>query len=228
MKNKWLLLCGVFASLVYVGTVVIGGLLRAGYSHIADPISELTASGAPNKALLDILFLAYNLLVIAFGVGIQRAASSLSHSKISGYVTSAALIATGLSGVLLQFFFPQDPGGAQAAVTTTGSLHIAFAGLAALTSMVALLAAALWFRKQSDLKTHVPYTLVTFVVMLVSGGFGAGAALNDFPLFGVIERITIGSLIVWLFVVGRRLYIDATQGEHTPKMTSTLRGAAGR
>ena len=227
MRNRWLLLCGVLASLVYVGAVILGGLLRSGYSHLADPISELTAAGAPNKTLLDILFLVYNLLVIAFGVGIQRVAITISHSKISGFVTSAALIATGISGVLLQFYFPQDPGGAQAAATTTGSLHIAFAGLAALTSLIALLAAALWFRKQADLKAFVPYTLITFVVMLVSGGFGAGAAVNGFPLFGMIERITIGSLIVWLFVMSLRLYTLASLQYHAPKPTGTLRNAAG-
>jgi hypothetical membrane protein len=70
MRNKILMLSGILAPLAYVLTVVVGGILRPGYSHIAQYISELIEAGAPNKAILDPLFAIYNILTIAFGIGL--------------------------------------------------------------------------------------------------------------------------------------------------------------
>ena len=58
--KKLLMLCGISAAIIYVGTVILGGLLRPGYSHISMAISELVADGAPNRSLLSSLFLLYN------------------------------------------------------------------------------------------------------------------------------------------------------------------------
>lgn len=206
MKQKWLFLGGVGAAVVYVFAVILGGALRADYSHLKEPISELTAAGAPNKGLLDVLFLVYNLLVAALGVGVWIKAARDARARTSGLVTAAALVIAGACGVLLQLFFPQDPGGAKAAVTTTGTMHIAVAGIDALATMVAAAASALWFRKLPEWKGYSAYSLVTFGVIFVSGGFGAAAATSGFALFGLVERITIGAFIQWLLVVGLRLY----------------------
>lgn len=208
MSRKWLFLCGILAAIVYVAVVIVGGALRPGYDHLVEPVSELTAAGAPNKDLLDIGFLVYNLLVVLFGVGVFLQAASPTR-RMSGVVAGLALVVTGICGVLLQLFFPQDPGGAQAAVTTTGTMHIVFAGLAALASMVAALSAAVWFRRQPEWKGYTVYSLVTLAVMFVSGGIGAAGATSGFSLFGLVERITIGSLILWLFVVGLKFYRSA-------------------
>ena len=61
MKNKFLMLGGLLAPVVYAATVILGGSLRPDYSHMAQPVSDLIASGTPNKALLDALFGIYNL-----------------------------------------------------------------------------------------------------------------------------------------------------------------------
>jgi hypothetical protein len=211
MKRNLLLFSGVLAALAYVAAVLVGGLLRPGYDHLVEPVSELMAAGAPNKTLLDVLFLVYNGLVIVFGVGLFGLAEKGTRARVSGMVAALALIASSICGALLQLFFPQDPGGAQAAVTTTGTMHIAVASVSAILSMLALLSAALWFRKQPELKGYTVYSLVTLAVMFVSGGVGAAvAASGGSPLFGLIERITIGALIQWLFFVGLKLSATAT------------------
>ena len=46
MSRKYLLACGMLAALIYLGTVILGGLLRPGYSHVAHAISELIAGEA--------------------------------------------------------------------------------------------------------------------------------------------------------------------------------------
>jgi hypothetical membrane protein len=68
--KRLMVLSGTLAPVIYVGTVILGGLLRPGYSHVAQPISELVAAGAPNKPLLSGLFIIYNVLCSVFGIGL--------------------------------------------------------------------------------------------------------------------------------------------------------------
>jgi hypothetical protein len=46
--------------------------MRSDYSHLAQPVSDSIAAGAPNKALLDSMFGIYNLLTFAFGFSLLR------------------------------------------------------------------------------------------------------------------------------------------------------------
>jgi hypothetical protein len=62
------MLSGILAPVVYVTTVILGGILRPGYSPLSEAVSELIATGAPNKLFLDPLFALYNLLTLAFGM----------------------------------------------------------------------------------------------------------------------------------------------------------------
>jgi hypothetical protein len=51
--KKPLMICGMLAAVIYVGTVILGGFLRSDYSHMAEAISELVAVGAANRPLLS-------------------------------------------------------------------------------------------------------------------------------------------------------------------------------
>ncbi|GAB2498580.1 hypothetical protein GCM10008929_18950 [Alkalibacterium psychrotolerans] len=57
--RKILVGLGTLAVLLYVSHVIIGGLLWDTYSHSDRPISDLTASGAPNRGLLSVLTVLY-------------------------------------------------------------------------------------------------------------------------------------------------------------------------
>src|SRR5215208_5568977 len=97
--KKILMLCGVAATIIYVGTVILGGWLRPGYSHISMAISELVADGAPNRSLLSSLFLVYNALLSLFGLGLFITVRDHLHGHVSGTVGSLALVAVGAAGV---------------------------------------------------------------------------------------------------------------------------------
>jgi len=64
------LICGVLAPLLFVGTGILAGTLYAGYSFISQFIGELSAVGAPTRSLVVPLNIVYNLLVIAFVLGV--------------------------------------------------------------------------------------------------------------------------------------------------------------
>jgi hypothetical protein len=201
--KKLLMLCGVAAAIIYVGTVFLGGWLRPGYSHISMAISELVADGAPNRALLSSSFLVYNALLSIFGLGLFLKANSHSRGRISGMIGSLTLLLVGLAGILMELAFPQEPGGT--ATTFTGIMHFVMAGVAALGTMVAILMLAFWFKNIPALKGYVGYSLISVAVIFISGGLGAAAMANHSPLFGLIERITIFTFTLWISVVGWKM-----------------------
>ncbi len=80
------------------------------------------------------------------------------------------------------------------------------ASVASLGTIVALLMLGLWFRNMAELKGYSTYSLISVVVIFVSGGLTAAAMANSYPLFGLLERITIGTFIVWLFITGLKMF----------------------
>lgn len=201
--RKIFMLCGIAAAVVYVGTVLLGGWLRPGYSHISMAISELVADGAPNRSLLSSAFLVYNVLVSVFGIGLFLKTNNQSQGRRSGMIGSYALVVVGVAGILMELAFPQEPGGT--ATTFAGMMHFVMAGVASLGTMVAILMLAFWFKQVPELKSHVPYSIISVAVVFVSGGVSAAAMANHHPLFGLIERITILTFILWMFVIGRTM-----------------------
>ena len=191
--------------MLYIGTVILGGLLRPGYSHLFEAISELVADGAPNRSLLSSFFLVYNTLLSIFGIGLFLKVRDQSRGRISGSVGSLALtLLVGMAGILMELVFPQDPGGLP--TTFAGTMHIVMASVASLGTMIALLMLGLWFRNMAELKGYSTYSLVSVAVIFVSGGLTAAAMANSYPLFGLLERITIGTFIVWLFITGLKMF----------------------
>lgn len=218
MRNKILTLSGVLAPLAYVMAVIVGGILRPGYSHIAQYVSELIETGAPNKAILDPLFAIYNILTIAFGIGLFLYVRDIleTRRKMVGIVGVLVLIAEGIFG-FLTVFFPQDPIGSPA--TATGSMHIVLASLSSLTTLLAMLFLGLWFRVIPSLRHHGVYSFVSLGIVFVSGGLAASTIAHPGPVNGLIERITIFGFIQWLFVIGLRMYLSEITGNPTPKLS---------
>jgi hypothetical protein len=212
--KKILMLCGSFAAILYVGTVILGGLLRPGYSHLFEAISELVADGAPNRSLLSSLFLVYNTLLSIFGIGLFLKVRDEARGRISGSVGSLALtLLVGVAGILMELVFPQDPGGLP--TTFAGTMHIVMASVASLGTMVAVLMLGLWFKNIAELKGYSTYSLISVAVIFVSGGLTAAAMANSYPLFGLLERITIGTFIVWMFITGLKMFqLEGEESTH--------------
>jgi hypothetical membrane protein len=200
-----LFLCGMLAPVVYVVAVLIGGIKRPGYSQISQFVSELIEAGAPNKSLLNPLFALYNLLTIAFGIGLFAKVRAMSQSKgkVSGSLGALILVAEGLFG-FLTVFFPQDPRGAP--VTSTGIIHIVLAGLSSLTTILSMVCMGFWFRTIPRLRGYDIYSFISVIVVFISGGAAAYTGATLSPVLGLMERITIGGFLQWLFVIAVRLY----------------------
>ena len=203
MSRSALLACGVLSSLLYVATDIFGALTWEGYTYASQAISELGAIGAPSRPYVSPLFLAYDLLLLAFGIGVRGVAGRASPLRLTG----AALIAIGAIG-LVATQFPMQLRGTPRALTDT--MHIALTAVTVLCILLAIGLGAKAFGKGFRF-----YSYGTILVMLV---FGILAALDGprlaanlaTPYLGITERINVGAYLLWVAVLSIALLRSRT------------------
>jgi hypothetical membrane protein len=199
--QRALLACGVVSSFLYVLIDLLGGLSYDGYSFANQAISELGAIGAPSKPLVDPLFLVYDLLMLAFGVGVFREAARRSRAL---RVTGALLIAYGLIGLAPLLFASPDSFAMHQRGTgslTTDTLHIVLTGVLVLMLLISMGFAgfALGPRFQA-------YSFATLITVIMFGALTAPyaprlAAGQATPGLGIVERIDVYAAFLWVAVL---------------------------
>jgi hypothetical protein len=166
LLRKVLLICGILASLLYVSTDILAGMLWEGYSFTDQAISELSAIGAPTRPLVVPLITIYVVLVIAFGLGVWGSAGRNRALRVTG----GLLMIIGLVG-LAWTPFPMHLGEPVSSLANT--MHSIFAGIQVLLTLLAMGFGAAsyrnWFRF---------YSIGTILALLVTGvvAFGLAAA----------------------------------------------------
>jgi hypothetical membrane protein len=200
MKCRLLAVCGIIAPLLYVFTVALGGILTPNYSHVSNAISELIETGAPYKMFLNPLFDVYNILIVLFAAGLCYA-RNVQRSFSAGVVLLAA---TGVAGLLMTLFFPQDPRGTP--LTFAGQMHIALAGVESALTILLVFLMGVAFRGDERWPRFSTYSFVTGVLIIITGVATALATAQGSGILGLLERCTIGVFLLWVFVVAVRLY----------------------
>ena len=191
-----LLVCGILSSLVYVIANVVAGLSWEGYSFSAQTISELSAIDAPSRSVWITFGIVYDILLLAFGLGVWLTA----RDKRSLRVVAGLLIAIAVLG---SFWPPMHLRGMP--TTLTDTLHVVFA---AIVSLLILLAMA--FGSVAGGKRFRNYSLASIAALLVFGGLsfmdGPRIAANEpTPWVGVFERLNLGVYLLWLAVLATML-----------------------
>src|SRR5687768_18357733 len=74
MLRKTLLICGIASSLLYVAMNIFVAMQWEAYSSASQTVSELSAIGAPTRALWVTFGAFYTVLVTAFGWGVWKSA----------------------------------------------------------------------------------------------------------------------------------------------------------
>ena len=204
-----LLICGILSSVLYVVTNVVTIWLYEGYSPVSQTVSELSAIGAPTRALWVSLLLVYSLLLIAFGWGVWQISPNNRPLRIVG----ALFIANACVG----FFWPPMHQRAVLAAgggTLTDTLHIVFTAIWGLFAIftIGFGAAALgkWFRL---------YSIATLILLLFFGILTGieGPKLEEnlpTPLIGIWERINIGVYTLWVIILAILLLREKNKPSH--------------
>lgn len=197
--RKALLVCGVLAALIYVGSDIIAAMRWEGYSYTAQSVSELRAIGAPTRSfLIPVLFL-YALLELAFGWGVWLSA----HANRSLRIAALLLIALGvldLAGPLFSLDLSEEVG------SFVNMLH-----LIATAVTVILILLIIGFGAAADGRSFRLYSCATIVILIITGVWSflevrAIAAGLPTPWLGVRERINIYGYMLWLIVLALVLW----------------------
>lgn len=204
MTRTALLVCGILSSLVYLA-LDLTALRYPGYSITGQTISELSAIGAPSRPAAVAIGIAYDVLLIAFGVGVWRAAPENRALRAAGVL----LIAVGAIGFAWP---PMHVRGVP--FTRTDTMHIVFAGVASslIVLAVACGAAAFGARFRS-------YSIVSIAIMLLCGGWAGAqgariAAGLPTPWVGVAERADLGAYLLWVAVLAAALLRRGSPSGH--------------
>lgn len=199
IARRAFLTCGILSSLLYAAIDVVAGLRYDGYSFTSQAISELSAIGAPSKPFVDPLFLAYGFLVLAFAIGVLRAAGPNRALRIA----AAVLIGYGAIGIiagLIGPFFSMHQRGVGS--VATDAPHIILTGV-----LVLLLLLAIGFGAFALGERFRVYSLVTLATVILFGALTAPYPARmevgqPTPGLGIIERIDVYSALLWLAVLG--------------------------
>ena len=148
--------------------------------------------GAPTKDLVDPLFLAYGILLFAFGVGVWTSAGRRRAWRIIG----ALLIGIAVVGLITPPMYLRGTGN-----VTTDLPHIILTGVIVLFILSAVGVGTDLYGRRWWL-----YSLATILTLLVVrrlDGIQASrlAAGQPTPLLGIVERINIGAYLLWVVVL---------------------------
>jgi hypothetical protein len=191
----FLLFCGILAALWDILINILVPFQYPGYSSFSQTVSELSAIGAPTKQLWFVLGIPFVLFEIAFGFGVFLLNGQSRSLRIAG----ALLIAYGL---IAAFWPPMHQREVMAAggKSMTDTLHIVFTAVTGFTMMVAM-----GFAGAALGKVFLRFSIATILTLLVFGAWtGRYAARLEAnlptPWMGVLERVNVYGMLVWLLV----------------------------
>lgn len=197
MVRRILLVCGILAALLYVGSDIYAAWSWEGYSYTARSVSELRAIGAPTRAFLVPTLFVYSLLELVFGVGVWRSAGDRRSVRIAG----ALLVALALVD-LSAYFFPMRLGG-----TMRGdAMHLV---LTALTVLMILL--VIGFGANANGRWFRIYSYISIAVILIAGAWAGMDAPRieaglPTPWMGARERLNIYGYMLWMLMLALVLW----------------------
>jgi hypothetical protein len=198
--TRVLLACGLLYAALYVilNDVVAAGLYE-GYDPLSQAVSELSATGSPSAAFLTAVFPVWPVLMVAFGIGVGRAADGRRALRVTGVL----LVAHGFVQVLW-LAFPMSSrvditAGTAATNHDVGHLVLTAATVAFILSEIGSSAAAFGWR----FRLYAIVSVVTVVVFGMLTGMQAAqlAAGEPTPWMGLFERISIAPWLLWMAVL---------------------------
>lgn len=202
-----LLSSGMLAVVIYLLHVLLGGYLWETYSHLQQPISDLTATGAPDRYLLLVLTNIYGVLALIFAI---------SFTVFEGKEHHKLVFWGGISFIILHVvsisysFFPQDLPGAEP--TFAGTMHLLVTILIVPFTILTPLLIGFGLKKKKTRKSLGNFSLLGGILIIIFGGLSGYFFAKGLPYFGLVERKNIGTLQIWTFVLSYKLIKSKHEG----------------
>lgn len=202
MKNRYLLLCGILSSLLYVGMNFFIPMMDRGYDSLSQTVSELSAIGAPTRTVWVAWGFLYSVLFLAFTWGVWKGSTENKNLRISAILL--------LAYSFVSLFWPLAPMHLREALAAgeksfSDTLHLTLAGVTVL-----LMVSAMGFGAFAFGQSFKYYSIGTIVFLLVFGlltGLDAPKVETNEPTpwIGLWERLNIGAFLAWVVVLAQKL-----------------------
>ena len=196
-----LILGGIVGPVVFAAVVLAAAAGHPGYSHVANFMSELGATGAPRAALMNYGgFIPAGMLLAAFAISLRRAVPR--KPLISAGVVLVMLFGI---GVVAAGVFQCDLGCPTSGGTIENRIHNAI-GPSCFLCVIAGSGILGWqFRNLPDWRRLSAYSLVTSGVALVFF-IGLVSSLESRTLTGLWQRLMLGTLFLWCGVAAAHAF----------------------
>lgn len=176
-------------------------MLYVGYNFTDQAISELLAIDAPTRSLVVPLFTLYDVLLIAFALGVWLSAGTKRVVRImAGLMVGNAAI-----GLMLWNVFPMHMQGVEA--TFTDTMHILLAGVGVICILLVMVLGSFAFGKRFRFYTigtilvFCAPTVLIFLLLAVSVPQLSDNIVTMPPLTGVSERFSTYVCLLWQVVL---------------------------
>ena len=189
MAQKVLLTCGILAAPLSLGTDLLAGKLIKGYSFSVQSMSELGAAGSPTRPVVIALTLLTSVLMIAFGVGVWRAAGPAVLPRI----VAGLIMGNALAGLIATLFFPNHFG-VRPEFGTPGVLLMFLSVLCFVLAMLFGAAAFGGWMRILSIAIPAGYVLLAVLRFATAASSAAGTA----GLIGTQERTMAYSFLAWV------------------------------
>lgn len=214
-----LIAMGIASSILYLITVTAASALWSDYSPVSQTVSELIAVDAPTRSYVAILFIVYDLLIYAYGVGIVLSANGKRALKIAAFL----IVAKEILGLIATLFFPIHLRGVEADFSDAMHGILTAAGVF-LCMFPAMIAGAVAFK--GKFRAYSILTMALFVIFGILAGLDQPKyALNlPTPMMGIWERINIYGYMLWI-VIFSILLLRSNRGSRSERrIAETERG----
>jgi hypothetical protein len=190
---------GIVGPIINAIIFTLLGFLWSNYNPVSQLISELATPSAPHRIIMNILgFNVFGIYVILFSLGLYQSLKKHTLTKISLIL----FVISGLS-IFTLAMFPCDE--ACLGTTPLGIGHNFLTVFPSLAIPVAifLLIFPLW----RDRKWHW-YSLIFFfeIAIFLAIFIPLIIIFNFWLIRGVIQRLGLGILIIWIFIISTKVY----------------------
>ena len=191
---------GIVGPILFTVVFVIHGLLRPGYSPVADPISALAIG--PYGWVQDLNFIVFGVLMLAYAVGLH-----LGMRPARAGILGPALLALAGVGAMLSGVVPLRAvagGGTYEPAGHTVAVFMAFLGAG-----IGLIAFSRRMTSDPSWRSLATYTLATgiaiVVLFLAVGGLASTPEAPLYRWFGLTQRVLLAVWYPCLIILALRL-----------------------
>lgn len=203
---QWMMPFGMFSVVLYFIHVFLGQALYTNYNWVTMDISSLTASGAPNAALLSIFSGLAGLCAMVFFTGMVLKTGSRVRTA---YILLLVMMTLSTVGYAL---FPLE--GDKTVMTFSNLMHIMVTAGVVVLVIAGLFILASGYRKENTTQRLGNVVLVTAIFITLTGALNPIGMGSGWNILGITERLNIFTLEIFIFMLSAFFTLKRAEQQH--------------